>query len=97
MRSVSHAVPQADVGRVSCQGSDPGCHRILLVSRAWNPWKISAVIVAHNEERNIRACLETVRWADEIVVVDSFSTDATQQIVREFTDKVFQQEFHGFG
>ena len=57
-----------------------------------NPRKISAVIVAHNEERNIRACLETVRWADEIVAVDNFSTDATQQIVREFTDKVFQHE-----
>jgi len=62
-----------------------------------NPRKISAVIVARNEEHNIRVCLETVRWADEIVVVDNFSTDMTQAISREFTDKIFQHEFHGFG
>jgi len=62
-----------------------------------NPRKISAVIVARNEEHNIRLCLETVRWADEIVVVDNFSTDRTQAISREFTDKIFQHEFHGFG
>ena len=62
-----------------------------------NSRKISAVIVARNEEHNIRVCLETVRWADEIVVVDNFSTDRTQAISREFTDKIFQHEFHGFG
>jgi len=49
--------------------------------------KISAVIIARNEEHIIRLCLETVRWADEIVVVDNFSTDMTQAISREFTDK----------
>jgi len=59
--------------------------------------KVSAVVIAYNDEPNIRACLETLTWADEIIVVDSHSTDATEKISREFTDKVYQHEFHGFG
>ena len=45
--------------------------------------KISAVVIAYNDEPNMRACLETLAWADEIVVVDSYSTDATEKISRE--------------
>ena len=59
--------------------------------------KVSAVVIAYNDEPNIRACLETLTWADEIIVVDSHSTDATEKISREFTDKVYQHDFHGFG
>lgn len=59
--------------------------------------KLSVYVIAYNDEPNIRACLESVRWADEIIVVDSHSTDATEKISREFTDKVFQHEFKGFG
>jgi glycosyltransferase involved in cell wall biosynthesis len=51
--------------------------------------KISVTIITHNEEENIRACLESVQWADEIIVVDSGSTDRTVEICREFTDMVF--------
>jgi len=51
--------------------------------------KISAVINTRNEERNLRFCLETVRWCDEIVVVDMESEDRTAEIAREFTDRVF--------
>ncbi len=51
--------------------------------------KISAVILARNEEANIRNCLETVRWCDEIAVVDMESEDGTAAIAREYTDKVF--------
>jgi len=61
------------------------------------PSKLSAVVIAYNDEPNIRACLESVRWVDELIVVDSHSTDATEKISREFTDKVFQHEFKGFG
>lgn len=53
---------------------------------------ISAVILARNEENNIRYCLETISWCDEIVVVDMDSTDKTAVIAREFTDKVFFHE-----
>jgi glycosyltransferase involved in cell wall biosynthesis len=41
-----------------------------------------------NEEINLRGCLESLRWVDEIVVVDSGSTDGTLGIAREFTDKI---------
>lgn len=50
--------------------------------------KLSVIVPCKNEEENIRACLETVRWADEIFVVDSGSTDRTVEIAREFTDRV---------
>nr|MBI3614450.1 glycosyltransferase family 2 protein [Nitrospirota bacterium] len=59
--------------------------------------KVSAYVIAYNNEATIRSCLESVRWADELIVVDSHSTDATEKISREFTDKVYQHEFHGFG
>jgi glycosyltransferase involved in cell wall biosynthesis len=59
--------------------------------------KVSVFVVAYNAEDQLRACLESVVWADELVVVDSYSTDATEKISREFTDKVYQHEFKGFG
>lgn len=57
--------------------------------------KVSAVVIVYNEEKNLRECLETVRWADEIVIVDSHSPDRTVEIAREFTDKIFQREYKG--
>ncbi|MCX5680661.1 MAG: glycosyltransferase family 2 protein [Candidatus Omnitrophica bacterium] len=50
---------------------------------------LSVIMVVKNEEKRIRRCLESVRWADEIVVVDQSSDDATVNICREYTDKVF--------
>ncbi len=50
--------------------------------------KISVCIITGNEQKNIRRCLDSVKWADEIIVVDSFSTVATMSIVLEFTDRV---------
>lgn len=58
---------------------------------------VSAVVIALNEEKNIAACLESLRFADEIVVVDSGSTDATREIARRYTDKVFDVPWKGFG
>ncbi|MDI6641871.1 MAG: glycosyltransferase family 2 protein, partial [Elusimicrobiota bacterium] len=54
-------------------------------------------VLTYNEERKIRACLESVKWADEIVIIDSYSTDKTLDICKEYTDKIFQKEFTGFG
>lgn len=54
--------------------------------------KISVVIITLNEEKNIVDCLESVKWADEIVVVDSNSSDKTVEICKRYTDKVFQEE-----
>lgn len=58
--------------------------------------KISAVIIAGNEEKNILDCLESVRWADEIVVVNSESKDRTVEIARRYTDKVFVRKWEGY-
>jgi len=56
---------------------------------------ISVCIITHNEESNIRRCLESVKWAEEIVLVDSGSTDKTVEICREYTDKVYHRSFPG--
>ncbi len=57
---------------------------------------ISAFIVCCNEERNIRRCLESVRWCDEILVIDSGSTDQTLEICREYTQRIFERPWPGF-
>lgn len=58
--------------------------------------RLSVAIITYNEEEEIRDCLESVKWADEIVVVDSFSTDKTLDICRQYTNKVFQHEWSGY-
>ena len=58
---------------------------------------LSVIIIAKNEQLNIRHCLESVRWADELIVLDSGSTDDTVAIAREFTDKVFSTDWQGYG
>jgi glycosyltransferase involved in cell wall biosynthesis len=58
--------------------------------------RVSAVVVCYNEEDNIGACLESLRWCDEVVVVDSFSTDRTVEICRQYTNRVFQREWLGY-
>ncbi|HTH51933.1 MAG TPA: glycosyltransferase family 2 protein [Pyrinomonadaceae bacterium] len=59
--------------------------------------KISAKIITWNEEQNIAELCEGLGWADEIVVVDSFSTDKTVEIARRYTEKVIQNEFKSHG
>jgi len=55
--------------------------------------KLSVIIPCYNEENNITECLESVAWADEILVVDSFSTDKTVEIARKYTDRILQHEY----
>ena len=58
--------------------------------------KLSAVIITFNEERNIQRCLESLKnVADEIVVIDSFSTDRTEEICRSFDVQFIQNPFEG--
>ena len=57
--------------------------------------RISVTVRTFNEEKNLQECLESVAWADEIVVVDSQSTDATVSIAKKFTDKVIIQKWLG--
>jgi len=54
--------------------------------------KISAVINTLNEESNIESCLESVSWCDEIIVVDMYSEDSTDALVRKYTDKIYKHE-----
>lgn len=58
--------------------------------------KISATIIVFNEAENIAAVCETLDWADEIIIVDSASTDETVKIAEKYTDKIFQREFRGY-
>ena len=57
---------------------------------------ISAFIVCCNEERQIRRCLESVSWCDEIVIVDSGSKDKTLSICNEFTHKITHKDWEGY-
>jgi glycosyltransferase involved in cell wall biosynthesis len=56
---------------------------------------ISACIITFNEEKNIRDCLESIKWVEDIVIVDSLSQDNTVNICREYTNRVFQKEWPG--
>jgi glycosyltransferase involved in cell wall biosynthesis len=57
------------------------------------PEPLSVLVPTKNEEANIRACLESVRWADEVVVVDSGSTDGTLAVARSIADRVLEHEY----
>jgi len=59
--------------------------------------ELSVIIITRNEAANIRACLESVAWVDEIIVVDSGSSDDTVAIAREFTPQVYKHDWPGFG
>lgn len=56
---------------------------------------VSVIVPAKNEEANLGRCLASIRWADEIFVVDSHSTDATASIAEEHGAKVVQFDFNG--
>jgi len=55
------------------------------------------MVVVRNEEKNIKGCLEAVHWADELIVVDTGSTDRTVEIAKTFTHNVFAEPWEGFG
>lgn len=62
-----------------------------------NPVKISATVITLNEERKLEACLQSlVGVADEIIVVDSFSTDSTAEICRKYPVKFIRNKFEGY-
>jgi (heptosyl)LPS beta-1,4-glucosyltransferase len=59
--------------------------------------KISATIITFNEESNIKAACESVAWADEVVVVDSNSTDKTRELAESCGARVITNAWPGFG
>jgi len=58
--------------------------------------KISVTVITFNEEKDIDKCLRSIQWVDEIIVVDSFSSDKTVEIAKKYTDKVIQRKWSGF-
>ncbi|MEK7701698.1 MAG: glycosyltransferase family 2 protein [candidate division NC10 bacterium] len=58
--------------------------------------RLSVVVIAKDEEERLRGCLESVTWADELIVVDAESADKTVQVAREFTDRVYVRPWPGF-
>lgn len=78
--------------------SDPGAS----IGRSWRMASkgkrgtLSVLVITRNEAETIQACLESVAWADEIVVVDAMSEDHTIQICRRFTEKVYLNPWPGF-
>jgi len=56
---------------------------------------LSVIITTYNEEVNVAECIESALWADEILLVDSFSTDRTVEIAGEYPVKVLQREYFG--
>ena len=58
--------------------------------------RISVCIICFNEEKNIARCLNSISWADEIIVVDSLSRDSTVDVVRNYTEKIFERPWPGY-
>jgi len=58
---------------------------------------LSVILITKNEAANIRECLQSVVWADEIIVVDSGSTDGTPQLAEAMGARVFSHDWPGFG
>lgn len=57
---------------------------------------ISAIVLTKNEENRIEACLESIKWVDEIIVIDSYSQDKTTEIAKKFGAKIFIREFDNY-
>ncbi len=58
---------------------------------------LSVIIITKNESRHIASCLNSVAWADEIIVLDSGSTDDTVAICKTYTSQVYETNWPGFG
>ncbi|MEK6867804.1 MAG: glycosyltransferase family 2 protein, partial [Nanoarchaeota archaeon] len=59
--------------------------------------RISVFIITKNEEEKIERCLQHLTWADEMVIMDSNSTDKTVAIAKKYTKKIYKRQFDGYG
>lgn len=57
---------------------------------------LSVIVITKNEEQMIKTCLESIKWADEIIIVDNGSTDKTLELAKLYTDKIFKYEDQDF-
>jgi glycosyltransferase involved in cell wall biosynthesis len=58
---------------------------------------IAGIVITKDEERNVANCLDSLRWVDDLVVVDAESTDRTVELAKKFTSKVFVRPWPGYG
>jgi glycosyltransferase involved in cell wall biosynthesis len=58
---------------------------------------LSVIVITKNEAQHIARCLQSIAWADEIIVLDSGSDDDTVNICKRFTEQVFVTDWPGFG
>jgi len=58
---------------------------------------LSVVIITKNEEHNIKDCIESVEWADEIILIDDLSTDRTVEIAKKYNVKIWKKKLENFG
>jgi O-antigen ligase len=66
--------------------------------KPFKPYALSAIVITLNEEDRIETCLQSVApIADEIIVLDSGSTDRTRAIARQYTDRVYETDWPGYG
>jgi glycosyltransferase involved in cell wall biosynthesis len=61
------------------------------------PPPVTVMVFTLNEEQNLPRCLESLRWCDDVIVIDSFSTDRTEEICRAAGARFYQHVFEGFG
>ena len=58
---------------------------------------LSVIVIVKDAEIDIQRCLESVKWADEIIILDSGSQDNTLEICRQYTQNIFSTDWPGFG
>ncbi len=82
----------------------PGSFDKILKTKDERPGKaarpgeaVSVIIYTLNEEIHLPVCLESLQWCDDVIVVDSFSTDRTEAIAKEHGVRFYQHAFEGFG
>lgn len=78
-------------------GDAVDCNFVIYYEDKMTAPSLSFTIITKNSERTIEKCLESIKWANEIVVLDSGSTDHTIAICKKYTDKVFETDWPGFG
>ncbi|MFW6158113.1 MAG: glycosyltransferase [Planctomycetota bacterium] len=84
----SHATEQIVGGEQRFESAWDGAREVDA-----EPGRITVIVLTRNEEANIRECLESATWADELIVCDSYSTDRTPEIARQYTPNVVQHEY----
>ena len=71
--------------------------KFLMRKMQDNRYPLSVVIITKNEQDKLPRCLESVKWADEIIVVDDYSSDKTIEIAERYTDRIFQRKIDAEG